>query len=64
MEILNNLVLGMNKEEARFFKLLSNRTSKEGRKDQQLFDYIRKAGEKYDEQKIFRKPYIKGYLRF
>ncbi len=58
MDILNRAIAVLNKEEIRHFKLWLNSTnaSKE-RKDIQLFDYIRKAGEHYDENSIFEKLY-------
>lgn len=58
MNILNNVILQMNKEEVRGFKLFANRTNSTGdRKDLQLFDYIRKSEDKYDENKIAEKLY-------
>jgi len=54
MDILNEMINGMTKEQARFFKLYASRISKDGdRKDLRLFDYIRKSGSQYDENKIF-----------
>jgi len=54
MDIINNIIQGMNKEDIRFFKLYLSRTNAEkDRIDIKLFDYIRKAGDKYDEEKIF-----------
>jgi hypothetical protein len=61
MEVLNSIVNGMNKEEVRHFKLwLQSTNSSDARKDVLLFDYMRKADEKYDEGHIFRKLYGKG----
>src|ERR1043165_622134 len=58
MELLNNIIAVMNKEEVRNFKLWINSTNASAeRKDVQLFDYIRKAGEKYDEDYVFKKLY-------
>lgn len=58
MDILNRIVGLMNKEEVRHFKLFASRTQVEGnRKDLQLFDYIRKSGEDYQEEDIFSKLY-------
>ena len=58
MDILNQLVAGMNKEEIRYFKLYTSRIkSSESRKDLLLFDYIRKSGDSYDEEKILKKLY-------
>ncbi len=51
----------MNKEEVRNFKLWIHSTnSHEARKDVLLFDYARKAGDKYDEDHIFKKLYGSG----
>lgn len=61
MEILQQIVTVMNKEEVRHFKLWLNSTNaSEERKDVLLFDYIRKAGDKYDESFIFKRLYGKG----
>ncbi len=58
MDILNSIVWGMNKEEVRHFKLWLNSTNaKADRKDVLLFDYIRQAGDKYNEELIFKKLY-------
>ena len=58
MSILQQLVAGMNKEQIRFFKLFAGRTmTPDDRKDILLFDYIRKSGEQYQDEKIFRKLY-------
>ncbi|MCW5909228.1 MAG: hypothetical protein KIS94_15285 [Chitinophagales bacterium] len=58
MDILNTIVRVMNKEEVRNFKLWLNSTNaSDERKDVQLFDYIRKSEERYDENYIFRKLY-------
>lgn len=58
MDILNTIVSVMNKEEVRNFKLWLNSTNaSDARKDILLFDYIRKSGDKYDEDFIFRKLY-------
>jgi len=61
MNILNNMIAGMNKEELRFFKIFLSRTNEnDDRKDIMLFDLIRSAAEKYDEEKIFKKLYADG----
>lgn len=61
MELLNNVIAVMNKEEIRNFKLWLNSTNaSEARKDVVLFDYIRKSGEKYDEDFVFKKLYTGG----
>lgn len=58
MDILNQIIHLMNKEEVRHFKLFTARTQvKEPRKDLQLFDYIRKEDDFYDEELIFGKLY-------
>ncbi len=58
MEILNELIIGMNKEEVRFYKLYATRTDNGiDRKDLQLFDYIRSSAEKYEEGRIYSKLY-------
>lgn len=61
MDIINRIIASMNKEELRFFKIYISRNTAEGeRKDIALFDYIRKKGDKYDEEKIARKLYPDG----
>lgn len=58
MDILNQAIAVLNKEEIRHFKLWLNSTnSSMERKDIQLFDYIRKAGENYSDNFIFKKLY-------
>lgn len=58
MDILNELIASMNKEDIRYFKLYTSRTkSPETRKDLVLFDYIRKSGDSYKEDKILKKLY-------
>jgi len=58
MDMLNNVIAVMNKEEVRNFKLWLNSTNaSSSRKDILLFDYIRKASDKYDEDLIFGKLY-------
>ncbi len=58
MDILNQVIEGMNKEQVRFFKLFISRSREvEDRKDAELFDFIRKSGEKYDEKKIHKRLY-------
>ncbi len=60
MNILNQIINGMNKEQIRFFKMYASRFTADERKDLLLFDYIRKSGEKYDEEKIFGRLYSNG----
>lgn len=53
MDILNQIICAMRKEEIRHFKLYAARTNdEETRKDIALFDEIHRKREKYDEQKI------------
>lgn len=61
MNILNQIVGLMNKEEVRHFKLFTARTHVSGqRKDLLLFDYVRREGDSYDESKIFNRLYPDG----
>ncbi len=61
MELLNNIVAVMTKEEIRNLKLWLNSTNaSDNRKDVALFDYMRKVGEKYDEEFIFKRLYNGG----
>lgn len=58
MDVLNKIIQSLNKEEVRFYKLYSKRTEPSSdRKDILLFDFIRKQGEQYNEEKIFNKLY-------
>lgn len=58
MNILPEVIGNMNKEEIRNFKLFINRTEKATeRKDELLFDSIRKQFPEYDEDKILKKLY-------
>lgn len=58
MDILQNIIAGMNKEEIRNFKLYLYRTEKKGeRKDELLFDFIKKNTDHYDENKILTRLY-------
>ncbi len=61
MNILQDMIGFMNKEEIRHFKLFANRTNASaGRKDLLLFDYIRQTFPDYDEDKIQKKLYGAG----
>lgn len=61
MDIINRIIAGMTKEELRFFKIFISRNTSEGdRKDVVLFDYMRKKGEEYDEDKAALKLYPDG----
>lgn len=59
MDVLGQLILSLNKEEARNYKLFINRTNaRENRKDAELFDFIRKQGElNYEDEKAIKKLY-------
>lgn len=58
MNVLPEVIGNMNKEEIRNFKLFINRTEKATeRKDEVLFDFIRKQFPDYDEDKILKKLY-------
>ncbi|CAN5520025.1 hypothetical protein BH10BAC1_BH10BAC1_02810 [soil metagenome] len=58
MNILPQVIGNMNKEEIRNFKLFINRTEKATeRKDEVLFDLMRKQFPEYDEEKILKKLY-------
>lgn len=60
MDIINQIIATMKKEEIRFFKLLAARShSNEERKDILLFDYIRKKRENYQEKEIITQLYGK-----
>ncbi len=53
MDILPQLIGVLNKEDIRYFKLFASRfDTGDARKDIQLFDYIKKSGEQYEEEKI------------
>ena len=61
MNILQNIIGTMSKEDQRSFKLFINRTeTSEERKDEQLFDLIRKSFPDYDELAIQKKLYGKN----
>jgi hypothetical protein len=58
MNVLQELIATLNTEEARTVNIFLRRTNDSGeRKDVELFDNIRKSGEKYDEEKIALKLY-------
>jgi hypothetical protein len=58
MDILNKVVESMNKEQVRYFKLfLARSNDRDDRMDVKLFDYMRKSGDRYDEEKIVRQLY-------
>src|ERR1043166_5456563 len=58
MNILQQVIGNMSKEEIRNLKLFLNRTEKNGeRKDELLFDMIRKQFPEYDEDKVLKRLY-------
>ena len=57
MDTVGAIITHLNKEEVRFFKLYHSRMQTGERKDILLFDYIRKNGPGYDEERIFQKLY-------
>ncbi len=60
MDILNSIVKGMSREQVRFFKLYIARSHyHDDRLDERLFDYMRKSGDEYDEEKILLSLYKK-----
>ena len=64
MNLLQEVVLSLNKEESRFFKLYAGRTNtKDERKDLILFDYIKKS-DTINEDKISNKLYGKNKNAF
>lgn len=59
--MLNRLISFLDKEEVRHFKIYSLRTQAGGvRKDLQLFDLVRKAGESEDDEELFQEVYPEG----
>lgn len=61
MDTLNQMILGLNKEEIRFFKIYSSRiSSNQPRKDIELFDIVRKEREQFDEDAASAKLYPEG----
>ena len=58
MDVLNQMVMLMDRKEVKNFKIYMGRvTESEDRKDLTLFDMIRKTGDKYDDDKAFSKLY-------
>lgn len=55
MDVLNQIIDKLSKEEIRNFKLFYNAAENAERKDLQLFNYIRNSGHKFDEEKAIRK---------
>lgn len=60
MDTVGAVITSLTKEEVRFFKLYQSRMNTGERKDLLLFDRIRKQGEAYDEEPVFRKLYGDG----
>lgn len=61
MQILNELVASLSKEELRYFKLFMLRYATDNsRKDEALLEYMRKAGDEYDDDAISNKLYPTG----
>lgn len=61
MDTLNQMILGLNKEEIRFYKIYSSRiASNQPRKDLELFDAIRKEREQFDEDAASIRLYPDG----
>jgi hypothetical protein len=60
MDILNNIIELMSKEELRNYKLLAERSHSGDRKDIELLDYIRKSGPKFKERLIVKRLYGTG----
>ncbi|MCB9185341.1 MAG: hypothetical protein H6601_01185 [Flavobacteriales bacterium] len=61
MDTLNQMILGLNKEEIRFFKIYSSRISaNQPRKDIELFDIIKREREQFDEDAASSKLYPEG----
>ena len=64
MNLLQEVILSLNKEESRFYKLYAGRTNvKDERRDLMLFDFIRKS-DCVDEDKIATKLYGKNKNAF
>ena len=61
MDHLQTLIAGMSKEELRYYKLFTSRTSHEhDRKDIKLFNEYRKLGDRFEEEKAAKKIYPEG----
>lgn len=58
MDVLGEVIHDMSKEEVRAFKLFAKKTDRKGgRKDLELFDYIRKKGIQYDDSALWKNLY-------
>jgi hypothetical protein len=61
MDLLTEMIQQMDKHAVRQFKVYAGRSNnEEERKDIALFDYIRRFGEEYNDEKIFKKLYREG----
>lgn len=61
MDVLNDIILGLNKEEIRYFKIYASRiAAKQPRKDLELFELVRKEREKFNEDAACAKLYPDG----
>ena len=61
MDTLNQMILGLSKEEIRFYKIYSSRiASNAPRKDIELFDIIRKERSQFNEDAVAKKLYPDG----
>lgn len=61
MDVLQQMVLGLNKEEIRYYKIYSARIANDQpRKDLELFDLIRKDGEQFDDDVASERLYPDG----
>jgi hypothetical protein len=67
MDVLQELILALSKEEVRHYKLVSGRIERKKRIDHELFDEIRSRGEQFDEQTFRGKYYghanVNAYYR-
>ncbi len=58
MDILKQIILGMDRKEVKNYKIFAGRlVQTEGRKDLALFEKIRKTGQSFDDSMIFSKLY-------
>ena len=60
MNVLRDVIGSLSKDEVKHIKLLLGRTHRDIRKDIQLFDIIRKSGERYSESEAFDEIYESG----
>jgi len=58
MDLLTEMILQMDKHAVRQYKVYTSRSAgEEDRKDIYLFDYIRRVGEDYEDEKVLKKLY-------